>query len=67
MSKITLYGNDAREKILVGAKKLAKTVATTMGPYGRNVLMGRAVGAPVITKDGVSVAREVVLEDPIEE
>ena len=67
MSKITLYGNDAREKILVGAKKLSKTVATTMGPYGRNVLMGRAVGAPVITKDGVSVAREVVLEDPIEE
>lgn len=67
MSKITLYGNDAREKILVGAKKLAKTVATTMGPYGRNVLMGRAVGAPVATKDGVSVAREVVLEDPIEE
>lgn len=67
MSKITLYGNEAREKILVGAKKLAKTVATTMGPYGRNVLMGRAVGAPVATKDGVSVAREVVLEDPIEE
>lgn len=67
MSKITLYGNDAREKILVGAKKLAKTVATTMGPYGRNVLIGRAVGAPVVTKDGVSVAREVVLEDPIEE
>jgi len=67
VSKITLYGNDAREKILVGAKKLSKTVATTMGPYGRNVLMGRAVGAPVVTKDGVSVAREVVLEDPIEE
>lgn len=67
MSKITLYGNDAREKILIGAKKLAKTVATTMGPYGRNVLMGRAIGAPVATKDGVSVAREVVLEDPIEE
>jgi chaperonin GroEL len=67
VSKITLYGNDAREKILVGAKKLSKTVATTMGPYGRNVLMGRAVGAPVATKDGVSVAREVVLEDPIEE
>jgi chaperonin GroEL len=67
VSKITLYGNEAREKILVGAKKLARTVATTMGPYGRNVLMGRAVGAPVVTKDGVSVAREVVLEDPIEE
>lgn len=67
MSKVTLYGNDAREGILSGAKKLAKTVATTMGPYGRNVLMGRSIGAPVITKDGVSVAREVVLDDPIEQ
>lgn len=67
MSKVTLYGNEARESILSGAKKLAKTVATTMGPYGRNVLMGRSVGAPVITKDGVSVAREVVLDDPIEQ
>ena len=67
MSKITLYGEEARNKILTGANKLARTVATTMGPYGRNVLMGRAVGAPVITKDGVSVAREVVLEDPVEE
>ena len=67
MSKITVYGSDARDRVLDGARKLAKTVATTMGPYGRNVLMGRAVGAPVITKDGVSVAREVVLDDPIEE
>jgi len=67
VSKITLYGEDARNKVLDGANKLARTVATTMGPYGRNVLMGRAVGAPVVTKDGVSVAREVVLDDPIEE
>ena len=67
MSKITLYGEEARNRVLDGANKLARTVATTMGPYGRNVLMGRAVGAPVITKDGVSVAREVVLDDPIEE
>lgn len=67
MSKITLYGNDARNKILLGAQKLAKTVAVTMGPYGKNVLIGRFVGAPVLTKDGVSVAKEVVLCDPIEE
>ena len=67
MSKISLYGNDARDKILSGAKKLSKTVAATMGPYGRNVLIGRSVGAPIITKDGVSVAREFVLEDPAEE
>ncbi len=67
MSKITVYGCDARDKILLGAKKLAKTVATTMGPYGRNVLIGKAVGAPTVTKDGVSVAREVLLDDPVEE
>jgi chaperonin GroEL len=67
VSKITVYGCDARDKILLGAKKLAKTVATTMGPYGRNVLIGKAVGAPTVTKDGVSVAREVLLDDPVEE
>ena len=65
--KITNYGNDARTKILSGAKKLAKTVSATMGPFGRNVLIGRHVGAPIITKDGVSVAREVILEDPVED
>ncbi len=67
MSKLTLFGDDAREKILVGAQKLAKVVGVTMGPYGKNVLIGRHVGAPVITKDGVSVAKETVLNDPIEE
>lgn len=67
MSKIIVYGNDAREKIVSGAKKLAKTVSVTMGPHGRNVILGKFVGAPTITKDGVSVAREVVLEDPVEE
>lgn len=67
MSKIIIYGNEAREKIAAGAKKLAKTVAVTMGPHGRNVVIGKFVGAPTITKDGVSVAREVVLEDPAEE
>jgi chaperonin GroEL len=67
MSKIILYGDEAREKIITGARKLAKTVAVTMGPHGRNVVIGKSVGAPTITKDGVSVAREVVLEDPAEE
>lgn len=67
MSKVILYGDEARNKILSGVQKLAKTVAVTMGPFGKNVLIGRSVGAPVITKDGVSVAREVVLEDAIEE
>lgn len=67
MGKILKYGEDARERVLAGVEKLAKTVRVTMGPRGRNVIISKAVGAPVITKDGVSVAREVVLDDPIEE
>lgn len=67
MSKIIYYGDEARQKIASGARKLAKAVSVTMGPHGRNVLVGKFVGAPTITKDGVSVAREVVLEDTAEE
>jgi chaperonin GroEL len=67
MPKDLLYGNDARTRVLSGVSKLAKTVAVTMGPQGKNVIVGKGVGAPTITKDGVSVAREVVLEDPVEE
>lgn len=67
MAKILQYGSDAREKVLAGVEKLAKTVRVTMGPRGRNVIIGKTIGAPTITKDGVSVAREVVLDDPTEE
>lgn len=67
MAKILQYGNDARARVLAGVEKLASTVRVTMGPRGRNVIIGRTIGAPSITKDGVSVAREVVLDDPIEE
>ena len=67
MGKLLEYGEDARQKVLDGVEKLTKTVRVTMGPRGRNVIIGRTIGAPVITKDGVSVAREVVLDDPIEE
>ncbi len=67
MAKKILYGKEARDKLLKGVKQLADVVAVTMGPKGRNVVVGRSVGAPTITKDGVSVAREVVLEDYIEE
>jgi chaperonin GroEL len=67
MGKYILYDRDAREKIFNGVDKLAKTVAVTMGPRGRNVIIGKFIGSPVITKDGVSVAREVVLDDPHEE
>jgi chaperonin GroEL len=67
MSKILIYGDEARQKVLDGVEKLAKTVAVTMGPRGKNVIVGKSIGAPTVTKDGVSVAREVVLRDPIEE
>lgn len=67
MGKIIEYGDDARNKILAGVEKLTRAVSVTMGPRGKNVIIGKAVGAPVITKDGVSVAREVVLSDPREE
>ena len=66
MAKKILYDKVAQEKIIAGSKKLAKAVGQTMGPMGRNVVMGRYAGNPVITKDGVSVAREVVLEDHME-
>lgn len=67
MAKRIIYHQEAHEKILSGVEKLSKTVAITMGPRGQNVLVGRSVGAPILTKDGVSVAREVVLEDFLEE
>lgn len=67
MSKLLNYGDEGRQKILDGVEKLTKTVAVTMGPMGKNVIVGKFIGAPTITKDGVSVAREVVLADPIEE
>ena len=67
MGKILEYGDEARARIFSGVSKLARTVRVTMGPRGRCVIIGREIGAPSITKDGVSVAREVVLDDPLEE
>ena len=67
MAKDLTYGKEAREKVLLGVSKLSKTVEVTMGPMGKNVIIGKFIGAPTITKDGVSVAREIELEDPIEE
>jgi len=66
MAKDLHYNREARERLQAGVDKLAKTVAVTMGPQGRNVILQKFVGNPVITKDGVSVAREIVLEDPVE-
>lgn len=67
MGKDIRFSSEARGKILEGVNKLASTVGVTMGPQGRYVILGKFVGAPTITKDGVSVAREVVLSDPVEE
>ncbi len=60
------FGDSARDKILKGVNQLADAVAVTMGPRGRNVIIDRKFGSPTITKDGVTVAREVELKDPYE-
>ena len=60
------YGGDARAAVLRGIEKLAKAVKITLGPRGRNVVLDKKFGAPTITKDGVTVAKEIELEDPFE-
>lgn len=57
------YGTDARKRLLAGVSKLADTVAVTLGPKGRNVCIEKAFGSPLVTKDGVSVAKEIELHD----
>ena len=66
MSKIINFNTDARESLKKGVDALADAVKVTLGPKGRNVVIDRKFGAPHITKDGVSVAKEIELEDPIE-
>jgi len=66
MAKQLLYGLDARLKVLEGIRKLTRAVAVTLGPTGHNVLLQKSYGNPVVTKDGVTVAKEVELEDPFE-
>ena len=65
-AKQIAYDNDAREKILAGVQKLAKAVKVTLGPSGRVVVLEKSFGAPTVTKDGVTVAKEIELEDPYE-
>ncbi len=65
-AKQLLNGDDARHKIFKGVEKLANAVAATMGPSGRNVLIDKKYGGPTVTKDGVTVAKEIELEDPYE-
>ncbi len=66
MAKEILYGIDARNALLKGVDKLADTVKITMGPKGRNVVLDKKFGAPLITNDGVTIAKEIELEDPME-
>src|SRR5699024_10762996 len=65
-AKEILYNEDARRALERGVDKLANTVKDTLGPKGRNVVLDKKWGAPTITNDGVTIAREVELEDPYE-
>ena len=66
MAKQIIYGEEARNALLGGINKLADTVKITLGPKGRNVVLDKKFGAPLITNDGVTIAKEVELEDPFE-
>src|SRR3989339_1406040 len=66
MPKQILYGDDARHKLLNGVNIVANAVKVTLGPKGRNVVLDKGYGAPTITKDGVSVAKEIEVEDKFE-
>ena len=66
MAKVIVYGEEARKSLQAGIDKLANTVKITLGPKGRNVVLDRKFGSPLITNDGVTIAKEVELEDPFE-
>ena len=66
MSKEIKFGEDARKSLLDGVNKLADTVKVTLGPKGRNVVLDKKFGAPLITNDGVTIAKEIELDDPFE-
>jgi len=66
MAKDLLFSSEAHQKILAGVEKLARAVGATLGPRGRNVVIDKKFGAPTITKDGVTVAKEIELEDKFE-
>src|ERR1700678_4772969 len=66
MSKLIEYDETARRAIEAGVNRLADAVRVTLGPHGRHVVLAKAFGGPVITNDGVTVAREIDLEDPFE-
>ena len=66
MAKQLVFDEEARHALLSGVKKLARAVKATLGPAGRNVILDKKFGSPTITKDGVTVAKEIELSDPAE-
>ena len=66
MAKQLIFNEEARRAILKGVETLAKSVKVTLGPKGRNVVIEKKFGSPTITKDGVTVAKEIELEEPYE-
>ena len=66
MAKQIVYGDASRQGILRGVNSLANAVKVTLGPRGRNVILDKKFGSPTITKDGVTVAKEIDLKDPLE-
>lgn len=66
MSKEIIYGKEAREKLINGVNKLSDAVKVTLGPKGRNVVLQKQYGSPIVTNDGVTIAKEIVLKDNIE-
>src|SRR5437667_7695996 len=65
-AKQLAYSDDARQKLLAGVTKLARAVRSTLGPRGRNAVLDKGWGSPSVTKDGVTVAEDIELEDPFE-
>ena len=66
MAKLIKFNEEARKKLEKGVNTLAYAVKITLGPKGRNVILEKSYGSPLITNDGVSIAREIELEDPFE-
>ena len=66
MSKVIIYGEEARKSLLKGINQLADTVKVTLGPKGRNVVLDKSYGSPLITNDGVTIAKEIELKDKFE-
>ena len=66
MAKIIKRGDEARKALEAGVNQLADTVKVTLGPKGRNVVLDKKFGTPLITNDGVSIAKEIELDDPFE-